>query len=132
MAHVSWITLVEAGAKYRITPAQIARCCNGYNKTAASLHWMYVDHKTTKKCTNEERKKRSESKINGNNPMAKAVICEDTGELFLSAYEAGRKYNVCGESISAACKKRIKTCCEKTWRYATYEEIQAYKNSITV
>lgn len=125
-------TLKDAGIKYNISSSQIGLCCRGKNKTAAKLHWEYIDNKQPKILSDKSRKLFSERKMNGNNKMSKPVICEDTGELFLSAYEAGRKYGVTGEAVSAACKKKNKSCCKMVWRYATDFEIYKYKQTNSI
>jgi len=73
------------------------------------------------------------------NPSAKAVVCINTGEIFLTIQEAAiyGGTNHYGSNIVKCCKGKGQTCGKhpKTgeklkWRYATEEEIQEKRNSL--
>lgn len=52
-------------------------------------------------------------------PVAKnkSVMCIETGETFKHSSDAGKKYGVSGNSISAAASRRTKTSCGLHWEY---------------
>lgn len=66
-------------------------------------HPMYGKHHTE-----NTRKKMSEHHYNAkgkNNPMAKAVICVETGKIYPSAIDAQHETNIARNNITAACRK---------------------------
>lgn len=64
--------------------------------------------------TEETKKKISESRRNKN---GKEVLCVTTGEIFVTAAEAGRFYNINSGHISECCRGQRKTCGKKEWKY---------------
>lgn len=71
---------------------------------------------TGRTATDEAKKKMSENHHDvsgGNNPRARKVRCIETGEIFPSAADAGRAYNLAqsnpGSDIRSSCKNKNKT-----------------------
>ena len=66
-----------------------------------------------KKSAMQTKKKLSErwkgKKMGGDNPCARKVVCLNTGEVFNSIAEAGRKYSITTSNISACCNGRKKS-----------------------
>lgn len=56
--------------------------------------------------------------------VSKAVVCIETGEVFLSQLEAGQKISVSHRHISDCCKNQRHTCGGYHWRYASQEEAE--------
>ena len=56
--------------------------------------------------------------------ISKAVVCIETGEVFLSQIEAGKKISVSHRHISDCCKSDRRTCGGYHWRYASREEAE--------
>ena len=71
-------------------------------------HWNYGNS-----MSEENRKRLSDlwkgKRTGGDNPFSKKVVCINTGEIFNSVAEAGRKYNVIGGNISKCCKGKRKS-----------------------
>lgn len=84
----------------------------------------------------EEQKKKISEKVKGfkhseetkekmrgihsgkNHPLARSVICIDTGEIFECMREATRKYNIQPSNIVKCCKGERKKTGGHEWRYA--------------
>lgn len=60
------------------------------------------------KFTKETRKKQSITKIGGKNPMAKKIICIETGQIFDSVSEANIYLGVCRTAVANAIKRNGK------------------------
>ena len=56
--------------------------------------------------------------------VSRAVVCIETGEVFLSQKQAGEKINVSWKHISNCCKNDRHTCGGYHWRYASCEEAE--------
>lgn len=54
---------------------------------------------------------------NENRPNKRKIINLDTGEIFESVAEAGRKYNVASTNICRVLKGKMKTCKGCRWMY---------------
>lgn len=78
------------------------------NANKGEKHWNYGKH-----MSEENKKKLSElwkgKKMGGDNPFARKVVCLNTGEVFNSIAEAGRKYSITTSNISACCNGRKKS-----------------------
>ena len=126
----TFATYKEAGEHFGTSGSQISRCCNGYNKTCMGFHFEKTSQpKIEKKKTKEEKEKIANAITGNNNPMAKPVMCVETGVIYGAAYEAGRAYDICGEAISNCCKGRSHTAAKVHWRYLTKEELNIYRFS---
>jgi hypothetical protein len=53
-----------------------------------------------------------------------AVVCIETGKVFLSQIEAGKTIDVSHRHISDCCKNKRNTCGGYHWRYASREEAE--------
>lgn len=49
--------------------------------------------------------------------LSKNVICVETGEIFLNAYEAAKKMNISRTGIGRVCRGERKTAGKYTWRF---------------
>ena len=94
----------EASDKYGVNKTSIVQCCTGKRKhagkhpiTGEPLRWVY----------NDERYKLNNADYIDARP--KAVYCIELNEYFISASEAGRKYNININSISQCCLKKRKS-----------------------
>ena len=56
--------------------------------------------------------------------ISKAVVCIETGEVFLSQKSAESKVGKCYRHICDCCKGKKQTCGGYHWRYATREEAE--------
>lgn len=56
--------------------------------------------------------------------VCKAIVCIETGEVFLSQIEAGKTLTVSHRHISDCCKNQRHTCGGYHWRYASKEEAE--------
>ncbi len=55
----------------------------------------------------------------------KAVVCIETGEVFLSQKEAAERKDIYSlQHICSCCKGKLKTCGGYHWRYASKEETE--------
>jgi len=52
-----------------------------------------------------------------NSPVARAVLCIETQEVFNTIKEAGKKYDVCRHGICKCCRGKYKTAGGFHWRY---------------
>lgn len=115
--------------------SKISDCCRRENKHRSSggLHWEFYDESLTdqdykdilKKSLEEEfkNKHKSPSEKNIKKTIERTsipVMCIETGEIFSSAREACRKYNIQPSTICACCKnyKWTKSAGGFHWKYA--------------
>ena len=88
---------------------------------------MYGNHHSE-----EAKQKISEARkgkyVGENHPRAKAVYCYELDEIRLCAKEWAKELCLYGTRITCCCKGRQKSTGGYHFRYATEEEIEAYKN----
>lgn len=99
---------------------------------------FYGKHHT--QATKDFLSKKQKGKYDGyKNPSARAVVCINTNEIFLTIQEAAlySGTNHYGSNIIKCCKGNQQTCGKHPetgeklqWRYATEKEIQDKKNSL--
>lgn len=104
----------EASAKYSINSSNLTVCCqrkevgkHGIRMTCAGYRWMYYDEYIEKGDLTKELKRKH----------FKSVINLDTGEIFETIAEAGKKYSVDCSQIVKVCKGKGKTCGGFRWAY---------------
>ena len=85
---------------------------NNTHNWVSNLEW--ADAKIN--CNMPEHIKRK-SKAHMNNVNSKEVLCVETGEIFPSLSEAGRKYNSSPQCIYSACKNGYKSAGGYHWQY---------------
>lgn len=56
--------------------------------------------------------------------VSRAVVCIETGKVFLSQIEAGKTISVSHNHISDCCKNDRHTCGGYHWRYASHKEVE--------
>jgi hypothetical protein len=88
---------------------------NKENNQASNLEW----------CTEKYNSNYGSGKQRHAKKVSKAVVCIETGEVFLSQLEAGQKISVSHRHISDCCKNQRHTCGGYHWRYASREEAEA-------
>ena len=95
-------TTVEAGKYGGVCDVTIQSCCKGITHTAGidpttceRLQWEYY-------YPNKEYELKNSTKKN-NHPNIKKVICYTTREIFDSAKEASKKYNISESGIRSCC-----------------------------
>lgn len=88
---------------------------NKLNNNINNLEWCTEKYNTN---YGNAIKKRSQQ-------VSKAVVCIETGEVFLSQKSAESKVGKCYKHICDCCKGKKQTCGGYHWRYATREEAQA-------
>ncbi len=92
-------SLKAAADKYNGSNKTIQGCCSGKIKSAYGYHWKYMD-------------------TNGrNNNRARKILNVETNEVFDSAIEAAKKYNLNRISLSQVLNGRSKTAGGYHWKY---------------
>lgn len=76
-----------------------------------------ISKKTKKQWLNEEYRKKMKTIVKYKNNRFSKVICLETGEIFFSIAEAGRKYNLQPQNISKCCRNERNKCGNLHWRY---------------
>lgn len=107
----------------------IAEAASGKIKTAHGYHWIYADLKANNKtCADIIQEIENERKKGGKDEVA--VVCLETGQIYISCTEAAKIYGVDESNIRAAVTGKTKTSCNLHWRYqkdltehANYNEI---------
>ena len=88
---------------------------NKTNNKASNLEW----------CTAKYNSNYGSGIKRHSRKVSKAVVCVETGEVFLSQLDAGNKISVSHKHISDCCKNNRHTCGGYHWRYASREEAEA-------
>lgn len=104
-------SMQEAAKAYFTQPNSICRCCRSENKTCVGYRWEYVDEKL------------------GKLPWRACIPVKnlDTEEVFESAREASKKYNVSIQSVRKCCRMNENTpdkkykACGYRWVYCLFE-----------
>lgn len=73
-------------------------------------------------CTEKYNTNYGNARIKQAQSIIKAVVCIETGEVFLSQKSAETKIGKCYKHICDCCKGKKQTCGGYHWRYATKEE----------
>ena len=106
----------EAARYYNLDPSGIIKCCRGKLKSSGGKHFYYDGEDPSFSYTTYG---------------AKPCECIETGEIYPSTSEAGRKNNIPQTSIAKVCNGTQKTAGNLHWRYLTPEETEFYfKNYI--
>lgn len=87
---------------------------NRENNTVDNLEW----------CTEKYNTNYGNARIKQAQSISKAVVCIETGEVFLSQKSAESKVGKCYRHICDCCKGKKQTCGGYHWRYATREEAE--------
>lgn len=87
---------------------------NKENNEVSNLEWC-SERYNTNYGTARERQARK---------VSRAVVCIETGQVFLSLIEAGEMLTVSHRHISDCCKNTRHTCGGYHWRYASKEEAE--------
>ncbi len=102
-------SIMDAARFFSCRKGGIIRVCQGKRKTHKGLCFKYFDNIETRSATSEEsRKKISLSLIKRNNPNRRPVICIETGEIFQSIFDAGKKLNMDWTGIQKVCHGKRK------------------------
>ena len=88
---------------------------NRENNDVKNLEW----------CTEKYNANYGTARIRQAQSISKAVVCIETGEVFLSQKSAESKVGKCYRHICDCCKGKKQTCGGYHWRYATREEAEA-------
>ena len=75
-------------------------------------------------CTAKYNTNYGNARIKQASKIKKAVVCVETGEIFLSQKEAGKKKDIHSQHICDCCKGKKQTCGGYHWRYASKEEAE--------
>ena len=99
----------EAERQTGVAHQSIAACCRGKQKSAGVIDgkpaiWMCLED--YQKFSEEEITKIKNEEVS-NRP--KVVICITTGKIYESTHEAGRQTEVAQTSISACCRRKLKS-----------------------
>ena len=87
---------------------------NRENNDVKNLEW----------CTEKYNANYGTARIRQAQSISKAVVCIETGEVFLSQKSAESKVGKCYRHICDCCKGKKQTCGGYHWRYATREEAE--------
>lgn len=87
---------------------------NRENNEADNLEW----------CTEKYNSNYGSARIKQAKAVSKAVVCIETGEVFLSQKAAGETKGITHKHICECCKGKKQTCGGCHWRYATREEVE--------
>ena len=87
---------------------------NKENNEASNLEW----------CSEKYNSNYGSGKDRHARKVSRAVVCIETGEVFLSQLEAGKEKSVSHRHISDCCKNDRHTCGGYHWRYASREEAE--------
>lgn len=140
-------TIRDAEKYYKVDG--IGNCCEGkthsagkHKTTKEKLFWLFYED--YRKMTEEDIQKFLSDKIKyemTNDVFGKSVVCVTTGEQFMTAMDASRRYNVADNGIRFCCQGRMDTSGKLDdgtplrWVFwedyikMTEEEIEAIKNS---
>lgn len=124
----------------------VGLCKNGKRKSFAvhrlvAVHFIenendfpQVNHKDENKdnnnvnnlewCTEKYNSNYGSARQRQASKVSRAVVCIETGEVFLSQKQAGEKTSVSHRHISDCCKNDRHTCGGYHWRYASREEAE--------
>lgn len=84
-----------------------------------SNHWRGEDSPWWGKKHTEEYKRMMSERIKGEkHPLARKVMCVETGEIFSTAKEAADKYGAFPQNIIKVCRGKIHTSAGFHWQYA--------------
>ena len=111
-------SLTEASEKYNINKDSLSQHLNKKTKSAGGKKFLFLDEFLTK--TNEEinqflnepfgNKAMSEARSGSNNPLARAIVCLNTGKKFDTVTQASEKYGILKQAITAHLKGKRKSC----------------------
>ena len=108
-------SITLASNKYKINNSNIASVCmrkevgkHGIRLRAGGYRWLYYDEYIEKGDLTKELKRKH----------FKSVINLDTGEIFKTIAEAGKKYSIDSSQLAKVCKGRGKTCGGFKWAYS--------------
>jgi hypothetical protein len=111
----------EAASKFNLGVNAVSQACSGRSESANGIKFLYVDAPEIAKnsLVSAKRRKKVEKPKSFGSPLSgldakgrkatgpikasKSVICLDTGEVFGSASEAARHFNVCKSSLIELC-----------------------------
>lgn len=100
-------TIKEGAEKYNCDPSYISKCCNGKAKSCGRLEdglplvWMYYNEYLN--LTEEEVNKKIKD-------VDSRIILLNTNEIFQTAREGAKKYNIKSSSnITACCRGKLKS-----------------------
>lgn len=98
----SFVSCVEAGAKYGVHPSYIGRACNGKYKDIRGKYFCWLEGKDTFVPQPRETHKGKTG------PKPKAVFCITNNKEFASVKEAARFYGIPQSCVSDACNGKLK------------------------
>lgn len=102
------------------TRAKISAANKGRRLSEESIRKM-AETKRGQKLSEEHRKKLSEVRkgllAGDKNPMARSVVCIETGEIYTTIKEAARVIGVCPENLSRHLRGKSAHCGKCHWRY---------------
>lgn len=108
----SFNSTTEAAIFVNKASCGITSCLKGNQKTCGGYHWIYFEELTNEECKNRILQIEG---VRGSKKFAKKVKCIETGEVFNSIAEAGKKYGT--NHISGACRGERKTAGGYHWEY---------------
>ena len=123
--------------KTKISEAKKGKYLSDETKTKISEAKKGENHPMYGKQLSEEHKQKiGEAKkgkyVGENNPSAKAVYCYEKNEIRLTTKEWSEELCLYISNITKCCKGERKSTGDYHFRYATKEEIEEYKQKITI
>lgn len=124
--HEEFSSIKEAAIKYKVSQQGITTSCRRLRNFAGRMpngEWMVWRYKEDF----DENEKVSFKKDTANNK--KIVICLNTKEVFESAVEAGKKFNIKPKNINSCCRGERKSCLGENGirlQFVFYEEGEEY------
>ena len=97
----NFISCVEAGATYHISPSYIGQACNGKVKEIRGKHFCWLEDKDTFVPQPKEIKRKC-------GPAPKAVRCLTDGKEFPSVRETAQSYGIPQSCVSDVCNGKQK------------------------
>lgn len=96
---VIYESLAAASRATKIDIKYISRNCTGERTHALELHFEFVDENLRKKAELKQKQKK--------NLRKRPIICLDTGEIFESAIEAAKHFNILPSTICSVCRGKV-------------------------
>lgn len=114
-------TATEAAQELGLSNKNISRVCTGQRKTAGGLQFAFYEEGKTYEL------KEFPSRVKGNHPSARKIICINDNKIFDSIIEASDFYEIPYKNIAQVLLGKSKFTVEENGRYLQFEYYESGK-----